>query len=236
MSNRIYNQEMALEKQVCHVDAGLIIGASGAVTSYSGLGVESIVKESGAGNYTITLQDSYDKVLSLVSTVNCSAVGGSAIGSVEISTAVASLKAAIKAKAFAIQLYAPTGATYATLVKNGVTLYSKIAGVAGNAITLAVTAGATAGSEVVTVVGTAISVQVESAVSTATQMVAALAASPAAMSLVSAVASTGATAQTAYTATVLASGAASVHTAADAVSGTQILFDIVVRRSTVGPV
>ena len=58
------------------------------------------------------------------------------------------------------------------------------AGVAGNSISVALTAGATAGAEVVTVVGNAISVQIETTVSTAAQVKAALEASVDAAALV----------------------------------------------------
>jgi hypothetical protein len=94
----------------------------------------------------------------------------------------------------------------AELTQEGVTLYSKIPGAAGNAITYVKTTGATAGSEVVTVTANEISVQVEDGVSTATQVVAALAANDDAMNLVTAEASTGATTQTALASTPLAGG------------------------------
>lgn len=235
MSNRIFNPELAIEKQVCNVYGNFDIGASGAVSNTVGVGITSVTKESAAGSYTIALQDAYDKLLGFNANLVSDATGGSGIGTVEINEVESTIQTTFKTKSFKIQLYAPAAATFASLVKNGVTLYSKIAGTAGNSITLAVTAGATAGSEVVTVTGTAISVQVESGVSTATQMVAALAASAEAMSIVSAVASTGATAQTAYTATALAGGTAATISAANAVSGTRVMFNVVARRSSVGP-
>ena len=233
MSNRIFNQELALEKQVCHLYGNFDVGASGAVSNTVGLGISSVVKESTAGQYTITLQDAYDKLLKTHFEFVLDSDSG--VHKAQILEVGSTIQTTFKTKSFKVQFYSGVAATYASLVKNGVTLYSKIAGTTGNAITLAVTTGATAGSEVVTVTGTAISVQVESGVSTATQMVAALAASAEAMALVSAVASTGATAQTAYTATALTGGAASSSTAVNAASGTRVMFEIVARRSSVGP-
>ena len=63
MSNRIFNPELAIEKQVCNIYGNFDVGASGAVSNTVGVGVTSVVKESTAGQYTITLQDAYDKLL-----------------------------------------------------------------------------------------------------------------------------------------------------------------------------
>lgn len=65
-----------------------------------------------------------------------------------------------------------------------ITYCSVTFGNTGTSISVAYTAGGTAGAEVVTVTGNAISVQIQSAVSTATQVLAALQASAAAMALV----------------------------------------------------
>lgn len=59
-----YLPEGSLEARVCEVYVNLVVGASGAVTSGTGKGVVSVVKESAAGQYTITLQDRYTSLLS----------------------------------------------------------------------------------------------------------------------------------------------------------------------------
>lgn len=247
MSNRIYNQKLAIEKQVVSTFGKLVIGAAGAVTSYAGMGIASIAKLAGAGAYRITMEDSFDKFLSFQAAMNSNAVGGSGIDRIEVANDPATLQASFKAKTFDIQLSAFGAGTSAvsekaaSLVSAGVTLYAKLPATAGNGITYAKTVGATAGAEVVSVVGTAISVQVEDGVSTAAQVVAALIASPAAMNLVSAVASTPATAQGALIATALAGGQAAVAAvapsiaAANAVSGSVMFFEVQARRSSVGP-
>lgn len=92
--------------------------------------------------------------------------------------------------------------TLGTLTLQNIVLTSlpTIAASTSNKITLAFTGGATAGAEVVTVSGNAISVQIETAVSTATQVKAALDAKAEATALVT-IATTG----TASTAQVVAS-------------------------------
>jgi hypothetical protein len=52
-----------LEVDVCSLFVEINIGAAGAVSSSSGLGIASVTKESAAGQYTIRLTDSYNKLL-----------------------------------------------------------------------------------------------------------------------------------------------------------------------------
>lgn len=64
MANRnFYPNHQSLEVDCVHLFAEINIGAAGAVASSSGLGIASVVKESAAGQYTITLTDSYNKLL-----------------------------------------------------------------------------------------------------------------------------------------------------------------------------
>ncbi len=58
MANRAFNRRQALEKEVKDLYAKVTIGASGAPTLVSPVGIASIVRNS-AGNYTLTLQDKY---------------------------------------------------------------------------------------------------------------------------------------------------------------------------------
>lgn len=58
MANRDFNRRQSLEKEVKDVYAKVTIGAAGAPTLTSSIGIDSIVRNS-AGDYTITLQDSY---------------------------------------------------------------------------------------------------------------------------------------------------------------------------------
>lgn len=54
-----------LEARVCELYVNLVIGASGAVTSGTGKGIVSVVKESSAGQYTVTLEDRYNSLLAV---------------------------------------------------------------------------------------------------------------------------------------------------------------------------
>lgn len=58
MANRNFNRRQALEKEVKDIYARASIGASGAPTLSSKVGVASLVRN-GAGDYTITLDDKY---------------------------------------------------------------------------------------------------------------------------------------------------------------------------------
>lgn len=63
MANRWFNQfQGALEKSVVKLYVEVAIGASGAPTLTRGKGVTSIAR-SGAGTYTLILQDSYYRLL-----------------------------------------------------------------------------------------------------------------------------------------------------------------------------
>lgn len=61
---RFFLPEGSLQARVVELFVDITVGASGAVTSGTGLGVTSVVKESAAGQYTITLQDRYNGLLS----------------------------------------------------------------------------------------------------------------------------------------------------------------------------
>ena len=64
MANRsFYPNHQSLEVDCVHLWAEINIGASGAVSSSSGLGIASVTKETAAGQYTIALTDSYNKLL-----------------------------------------------------------------------------------------------------------------------------------------------------------------------------
>lgn len=81
-----------------------------------------------------------------------------------------------------------TAAVKASRKIQDITYTAKVAGVAGNSITINYNTGGTAGSEVVTVVGSAISVAMEDGVSTAAQLKTAIENSVAAMALIDALA------------------------------------------------
>lgn len=62
MANRNFNNVQALERGTKHLFANISIGTSGAPTLVSGLGVADI-ERNAAGDYTLTLEDAYNKLL-----------------------------------------------------------------------------------------------------------------------------------------------------------------------------
>jgi len=181
--------------------------------------------DNGDGDYTITFNQAF---------ANTPVVQATAI----TADTVCRVKAA-STSSVNIETKAITGGTAtvsektASIINAGVTLYSKIPGVAGNSISYEITVGGTAGVEVVTVTGLAISVQVEDGVSTAQQVVAALVASSDAMNLVAAVASTPATAQAALAATPLVGGQDASAGSAGSLAATDADFHLIVVGSDV---
>ena len=75
-----YNNHKSLEVDVVHLYARITIGAAGAVSASSGLGITSTVKESSAGQYTVRLTDRYNQLLhanvTVISAVDAAATVG----------------------------------------------------------------------------------------------------------------------------------------------------------------
>ena len=64
MANRTFGQfQGALEKGVVMLFGQFTIGAAGAVSAYSGMGITSITKLADTGEYRVTLQDNYNSLL-----------------------------------------------------------------------------------------------------------------------------------------------------------------------------
>jgi hypothetical protein len=61
MANRNFNRKQALEKEIKDIYAKVTVGATGAPTLTSSVGIASIVRNS-AGLYTVTLQDAYNSL------------------------------------------------------------------------------------------------------------------------------------------------------------------------------
>lgn len=76
MANRSFCEwALSLEKRPVSLFCKLVVGAAGAVSSYQGLGLSSITKESGDGLYSITLSDQYQALFG----INVVGVLGSAV-------------------------------------------------------------------------------------------------------------------------------------------------------------
>ena len=100
---------LVLEKDVVHLYADVDVGASGAVSSAKGGALASVVKQATAGQYQITLDAGFQKLLH----VSVQAVGASASGvaSVDVLQSPASVLTNLKATApITIQCYDYAGA------------------------------------------------------------------------------------------------------------------------------
>jgi hypothetical protein len=64
VANRNFNRKQALEKEVKELYLDVAIGMTGAPTLTRGTGVASIAR-TGAGEYTITLQDKYMRLMAV---------------------------------------------------------------------------------------------------------------------------------------------------------------------------
>lgn len=62
-SRNYYKNPYTLEVDSVSLFGNLVIGASGAVTSFSGGGIKSITKETADGQYTIELTDKFARML-----------------------------------------------------------------------------------------------------------------------------------------------------------------------------
>lgn len=99
---------LVLEKDLVHLYADITIGASGAVTSVKGGGIATVVKQGTAGQYNVTLDSAFSKLLFLNATFVGSAA--STIDSVQVLMTDAAAKTALKTgAAIVIQLYNAAG-------------------------------------------------------------------------------------------------------------------------------
>ena len=76
MANRAFVQGKGfLEKGMCTLYCNVVLGATGAVTSFTGQGVKSVTRNS-AGNYTVVMQDNYVLIKNVTSTLRGTASTG----------------------------------------------------------------------------------------------------------------------------------------------------------------
>lgn len=100
---------MVLERDVVHLYADVVIGASGAVTSAKGGAIASVTKQATAGQYNVVLDAGFQKLLH----VSAQMVGASATGvcSIDVLQSAASVAANLKTgAAITIQCYDYAGA------------------------------------------------------------------------------------------------------------------------------
>jgi hypothetical protein len=77
MANRSYNQaQYTAERAPVSLYGTIAIGAAGAVGAVKGYGISSVVKEATAGQYTIVLEDKFQRCLSVSAQVIHDSISG----------------------------------------------------------------------------------------------------------------------------------------------------------------
>lgn len=106
---RLYKNRMySPEADVVSLFGSISIGAAGAVSSFQGGNISNVVKEATAGQYSITLSEKYQRLLS-VQCMPVIAASASGVATIEVLEAPASLQSDFKADStFKIQLYDET--------------------------------------------------------------------------------------------------------------------------------
>lgn len=84
----------AYERQIIHIYGNVAIGASGAVGTIKGGGIVTVVKEATAGQYSVTLVQPINQILSARASIMDDAV--SAIAAVQVLEDPAAVQAGIK--------------------------------------------------------------------------------------------------------------------------------------------
>lgn len=107
-SGTLYDRTLAYETELVKLYGSITVGAAGAVTSFQGGGIESVTKETAAGNYTIKLKHQYDRLLFVdVKPVKATV---SDVAAVQLLKAPADLQDDFKAGGVVIQLLDAAGA------------------------------------------------------------------------------------------------------------------------------
>lgn len=106
-NRNMFQFQGSFERELVHIFLKATIGASGAVTlsSNDSRGVASITKESGAGNYTIALQNNYSRLMQVTCSqeINAAALVAPILQILDEDVA--------SAKTVSLQFQGPDGAT-----------------------------------------------------------------------------------------------------------------------------
>jgi hypothetical protein len=99
----LYKNSMSYEADTVKLYGSLVVGAAGAVASFAGGGISGVVKETAAGQYSITLADRLNRLLFVSGMVVQGAI--STVAHLQVLEAPATLQAGVKAdRTFVIQL------------------------------------------------------------------------------------------------------------------------------------
>lgn len=103
MDSYLYKNPLTYEADTVKIYGSIIVGASGAVTSFSGGGISGVVKETAAGQYSITLKDTLNRLLFVSGLVVQGAI--STVAQMQVLEAPSSLQTDVKAdRTFKVQL------------------------------------------------------------------------------------------------------------------------------------
>lgn len=99
----LYKNSMQYEADTVKLYGSIVVGAAGAVASFAGGGISGVVKETAAGQYSITLADRLNRLLFVSGMVVQGAI--STVANLQVLEVPADLQTDVKAdRTFKIQL------------------------------------------------------------------------------------------------------------------------------------
>lgn len=99
----LYKNSMSYEADTVKIYGSIVVGAAGAVTSFAGGGISGVVKETAAGQYSITLADRLNRLLFVSGMVVQGAI--STVAQLQVLEDPATLQTDVKAdRTFKVQL------------------------------------------------------------------------------------------------------------------------------------
>jgi hypothetical protein len=109
-SRTLFQFQGSFERELVHIYALATVGSSGAITlsSANSRGVASITKESGAGDYTILLQNTYSRLMQVTVSQELAGAAGSTAPNVMIED-----ESVASDKTIELQFHAADGTTEA---------------------------------------------------------------------------------------------------------------------------
>lgn len=103
MDSYLYKNPLTYEADTVKIYGSIVIGTTGAVASFSGGGISGVVKETTAGQYSVTLKDRLNRLLFVSGIVVQGAI--STVAQLQILEAPATLQTDVKAdRTFKVQL------------------------------------------------------------------------------------------------------------------------------------
>lgn len=95
MANRAFRRVQAMQNELKILEGQFVVGSTGAVESVIGLGISDVTRND-VGNYTITLEDTYNRLLGFNAIVNFPTFSG--VSSIQLASATGSIQFDFAAK------------------------------------------------------------------------------------------------------------------------------------------